>query len=142
MSTRYRAKNCRIDGCLGKGNYDHRLNRRYFSKGLCYNHYSREYKVKKNIINTLSRHKSDYFNSRADIYLEGITNYTNRVCGICNLLIEGKYEIDHIIPLSRNGTHSYDNLQLTHPMCNRVKHSKLQSEMSIEIAMLQAYIGG
>lgn len=31
--------------------------------------------------------------------------------------------MDHIIPLSRDGTHSLDNVQLAHLKCNRVKHN-------------------
>lgn len=31
--------------------------------------------------------------------------------------------IDHIIPLSRGGTHTLDNVQLAHLKCNRVKHN-------------------
>lgn len=66
-----------------------------------------------------------------------IANYYTRICGICNTPIESKYEIDHIIPLSRNGTHTLDNLQLTHPICNRTKRGRLQKEMGIDIMLLE-----
>lgn len=33
--------------------------------------------------------------------------------------------IDHITPLSRGGTHTWDNVQLAHMHCNRVKSNKL-----------------
>ena len=33
--------------------------------------------------------------------------------------------IDHIIPLARGGTHTYDNLQATHAFCNMSKGAKV-----------------
>ncbi len=69
-----------------------------------------------------------------------VSNYITRVCGICKLRIENKFEVDHIIPLSRNGTHHVDNLQLTHAICNRTKHSRLQNEMELDIMLLQELI--
>lgn len=73
---------------------------------------------------------------------ESIDNYYSRKCGICDGHIEGKYEIDHIIPLSRNGVHTVDNLQLTHPVCNRVKRNRLQNEMMLDIIILKELIYG
>lgn len=58
-----------------------------------------------------------------------IHNWESRVCGICSLLIEDKFHIDHIIPLSRGGLHEATNLQLAHPICNWRKNNKLQEEM-------------
>jgi 5-methylcytosine-specific restriction endonuclease McrA len=48
------------------------------------------------------------------------------MCGLCNLAIDPALEypdpmyrsIDHIVPLARGGTHTYDNVQLTHLICN------------------------
>lgn len=51
------------------------------------------------------------------------------ICGICQEPIIGKYHFDHIIPLSRGGAHTQDNLQLTHPKCNLAKGTKLMTEM-------------
>lgn len=39
---------------------------------------------------------------------------------------EGYPSIDHITPLSRGGTHTWDNVQLAHMHCNRVKSNKLK----------------
>lgn len=44
------------------------------------------------------------------------------VCGICKCSITGKFEVDHIIPISRGGEHSYKNTQIAHPSCNRKKY--------------------
>lgn len=50
-----------------------------------------------------------------------------RRCGICRKLIKvrDEWHIDHVVPLSKGGTHSYDNVQLAHAKCNLVKHDKL-----------------
>jgi len=53
-------------------------------------------------------------------------NYKCRLCGICiedepNILLE----IDHIIPLSKGGMTTYDNLQTLCWKCNRAKGAKI-----------------
>jgi len=58
-----------------------------------------------------------------------VFNRDKGVCGICKKEIEGKYELDHIIPLAKQGEHSYKNMQLAHPTCNRVKHIKTEFTM-------------
>ncbi len=75
-----------------------------------------------------------------NIELSLIDNYFNRLCGICGLYIESNYEIDHIIPLSKNGTHVLDNLQLAHPICNRTKYNRLQKDMALDIMILRELI--
>ena len=37
--------------------------------------------------------------------------------------------IDHIIPVSRGGTHTWDNVQLAHRYCNSIKSNKLVDEV-------------
>lgn len=37
-------------------------------------------------------------------------------------------EIDHIVPLAREGTHTWDNVQLLHGRCNRSKGARLISD--------------
>lgn len=57
----------------------------------------------------------------------------NWVCGICKTAVDPKLEypnvnsksLDHIIPLSKGGQHSYDNVQLAHLSCNRRKSARL-----------------
>jgi 5-methylcytosine-specific restriction endonuclease McrA len=46
-------------------------------------------------------------------------------CGICGEPIEGDFHVDHIVPLSRGGEHSYANTQATHPRCNWDKGDKI-----------------
>jgi 5-methylcytosine-specific restriction endonuclease McrA len=49
------------------------------------------------------------------------------ICGICLKAVDptSRWEVDHIIPLSKKGEHSYANCQLTHRKCNRSKAAKL-----------------
>lgn len=48
------------------------------------------------------------------------------VCGICGELVDpNKWDLDHIIPLSLDGEHSYSNVQVAHPWCNRSKGATL-----------------
>jgi hypothetical protein len=54
-----------------------------------------------------------------------IENWESRICGVCRLLIEGKFHIDHKTPLAKGGLHSVENLQLAHPLCNMSKKDKL-----------------
>lgn len=53
------------------------------------------------------------------------------VCGICGVDVNpNKFAIDHVIPITRGGTHTYDNVQVAHPRCNTVKHDRLMDEMT------------
>lgn len=57
--------------------------------------------------------------------LSDIENYKSKICGVCSEPVVGKYHLDHIVPLSKGGSHTPDNLQLTHPVCNLKKHNKV-----------------
>lgn len=51
------------------------------------------------------------------------------VCMICSLPVDraGAWEIDHKVPLSKGGEHSYANTQLAHRSCNRSKGARVAS---------------
>ena len=49
-------------------------------------------------------------------------------CAYCGCDLNGKYHVDHIVPLSRGGTDYAENLTLTCPRCNLSKGDKLLSE--------------
>lgn len=52
-------------------------------------------------------------------------------CGICGSPVDRQsFEVDHIIPLSRGGEHSYANTQAAHRRCNRKKWALLPHELS------------
>jgi 5-methylcytosine-specific restriction endonuclease McrA len=46
-------------------------------------------------------------------------------CGICGGAIQGPFHVDHVVPLSRGGEHSYANTQPAHPKCNERKHATM-----------------
>ena len=51
-------------------------------------------------------------------------------CGICgDLVTRNDWTVDHIIPLSRGGEHSYANTQIAHLLCNIRKGTKMPEEM-------------
>lgn len=52
------------------------------------------------------------------------------LCGICLLPLGNRIDYDHIVPLARGGTHTQDNIQATHSICNRCKNARLMSELS------------
>lgn len=50
------------------------------------------------------------------------------LCACCGELLGTKYHLDHIIPLSKGGRNSDDNVQLLTPRCNLMKHDKTPEE--------------
>lgn len=56
--------------------------------------------------------------------------------GICHICGEparqDKWELDHCIPLSRGGHHTYENVLVSHSHCNRTKHARLKTELRPE----------
>ena len=51
------------------------------------------------------------------------------IYGICKEIVIGKFHVDHVIPLSKGGLHTYSNVQTSHPTCNERKGPKLQEEI-------------
>ena len=54
--------------------------------------------------------------------------YQQNQCVYCKCDISFEFHIDHIIPLSRNGEHTINNIQLLCPECNRRKNAKTHEE--------------
>lgn len=52
------------------------------------------------------------------------------ICHICNKPIISNLHFDHIVPLSRGGTHSMDNIAISHSECNLRKNNKLLTELN------------
>lgn len=74
-----------------------------------------------------------------DITLEKLYNRDGGICALCggycdynNYIFKGtafiagnRYpSIDHIKPLSKGGSHTWDNVQLVHKQCNSIKSNK------------------
>jgi hypothetical protein len=48
------------------------------------------------------------------------------ICHICHKpVLFDKMHMDHVIPISRGGTHTYDNVKTAHAFCNLSKGDKL-----------------
>jgi len=60
------------------------------------------------------------------IFIEGIRKSKSVKCYYCEKPVPGKKaHIDHMMPLSKGGPHSVENLCASCPHCNHTKHSKL-----------------
>jgi 5-methylcytosine-specific restriction endonuclease McrA len=78
------------------------------------------------------------FNNEVDIYTEqDILRIYGDICYLCNTKINLKanrkigqenwqngLHIDHLIPISKNGSDTIDNVRPTHALCNVKKHDK------------------
>lgn len=54
------------------------------------------------------------------------------ICGICKEAVsKDDYDMDHKIPLSRGGSHTYENVHTTHSKCNRSKSNKTLEELNL-----------
>lgn len=85
--------------------------------------------------NNYTRYKRIYRNGKPDLTISLTRLYMrdNGICQICNRLINFDCDsnsdyypsIDHIIPLSKGGLHSWDNVQLACRICNTWKRDKI-----------------
>lgn len=63
------------------------------------------------------------------------------ICFLCETPMDQQYtypdprlpSLEHVIPLSRGGTHTYDNLTYTHLQCNNRKLASLIEEMQLPL---------
>lgn len=60
---------------------------------------------------------------------EFIIRRDNGICYLCGNAIVNNLHYDHKVPLSRGGSHSTDNIFMTHGKCNFKKGSKLLEEL-------------
>jgi 5-methylcytosine-specific restriction endonuclease McrA len=60
------------------------------------------------------------------------------ICGICSLPVEiSNASIDHIIPVSKGGTHTWDNVQLAHYKCNIIKSNNEMDKLKGQERFIQ-----
>ena len=72
------------------------------------------------------------------VYEDNIKRFGTLTCYLCLKPISfGKDCIEHKIPLSRNGTNNYDNLEIACKSCNSKKHSKTEEEYRKELILCQ-----
>lgn len=67
----------------------------------------------------------------------------NRGRGICHICLKPvdpfKFHVEHVVPISRGGEHSYANTRPSHRSCNAFKRSRLMEELpSDRIEMIRA----
>jgi 5-methylcytosine-specific restriction endonuclease McrA len=60
----------------------------------------------------------------------------SKKCYWCNKMLNGKYHIDHYIPLSKGGLHKLDNLVISCAFCNLSKNNKDPLEFAHKIGRL------
>lgn len=59
------------------------------------------------------------------VYRAKVLREHGGLCGICGARVDPKaFHVDHIVPLSRGGEHSYANTQPAHPACNLRKATR------------------
>lgn len=71
--------------------------------------------------------------------LRELTERANGLCYLCRLPLDGKRHVEHIIPLSRGGIHSIENLALAHPGCNLTKGTRF---VSLDVTTRKAHYYG
>lgn len=59
------------------------------------------------------------------VNFDAVLRKSNGSCGICREALGERVEFDHIVPLARGGSHSEENLQATHPTCNKRKGARI-----------------
>lgn len=47
----------------------------------------------------------------------------SKYCSYCGVSCSNNYQVDHIDPLTKGGTHTIDNLTIACPACNNSKHN-------------------
>lgn len=123
---------------------------------FCGKEFQLEYKKSKQFCSDECRRKQDRLNKHrgykkriknkivdSDITLAKLIKRDNYVCALCgekvdsddysldgngNFIVGDNYlSIDHIVPLSLGGLHSWDNVQLAHFTCNRLKGARVNN---------------
>lgn len=84
----------------------------------------RVYRQNHKLENTLSA-RARHAKRKGKVIKEEITNWGKGICGICDGDLGDKFEMDHILPISKGGEHKASNIQLAHRYCNRSKKDRV-----------------
>lgn len=72
--------------------------------------------------------KRNQFIEHVDVYV--LFSRDEGKCGICGLDVPlEEVSVDHIIPISKGGEHSYANVQISHLRCNVLKSNRVTEEV-------------
>lgn len=63
-----------------------------------------------------------------EVFQENIREFGKLTCVYCEEGCENDWHLEHMIPLSREGTNNKNNLAIACPTCNRRKHTKTADE--------------
>jgi 5-methylcytosine-specific restriction endonuclease McrA len=89
--------------------------------------YNAEHPLKVRAGNSVSSRKFAEGSFTEDDILAKFASQSAR-CNGCGADLSAAWQIDHIVPTSRGGTHWPDNIQLLCPFCNSSKHDKTMEE--------------
>ena len=132
---RYFSNRCCVDCTKRKNDQTKEYRKEYYKKWFSdrpgySTEKSREWKKKNEekakIQSRLHSHKRRQQKRDGKITAEQISDLFEKqkgTCVVCKCPLT-KYQIDHILPLSKGGNHSIDNVQLLCPTCNRNKCNK------------------
>jgi Restriction endonuclease len=63
------------------------------------------------------------------VEFQKVWDSSSGICYLCgDLITKGTEQYDHVIPLSKRGAHTYDNLRAVHNYCNKRKYNKTPIE--------------
>lgn len=64
------------------------------------------------------------------VYLDNIRERDNQMCHLCDKWVSiHDASLDHVVPLSRGGDHTAENIKLAHKLCNSKKGDRLMGEI-------------
>lgn len=102
----------------------------YYCKACCALHRKRDAVTKRDRRSGISNRQRYRATSQGIAHEEGITlaklyKKHKGICAICSRFVEPRdASPDHIIPIKNGGLHTWENLQLTHLKCNKVKGTR------------------
>jgi 5-methylcytosine-specific restriction endonuclease McrA len=119
------------------------------ARGVCNMHYKRilhaEGRIKAQPWNDKRRSTDQLRRARKKgatverVHLEMVADRDGFVCGICKGSVDmtlphpdpWSKSLDHVVPLSKGGAHSYSNTQLAHLRCNVSKGAKVPASSAV-----------
>lgn len=83
----------------------------------------------------LKRFIQNVYNKKATLNLNNIFIRDDGRCAYCNKRMERRDEmtIDHVVPKSRGGEHTWENCVLSCKKCNHTKENNLLSEIDMKL---------